>query len=104
RVVRAQPEQVLVRVVRVICLAVRLVRGREIVPGVRVLGMSLRLLERALHRRAVRRAAFAAEDVEVAAQEVAETGRAGADPEEDETGGEDEGEKDEHPLGLSAQA
>src|SRR5947207_1893664 len=85
-------------------LPVSRVRGRECSPCLWLLRMLLRPFQRVLDGRARRRAAARAEDVEVAAEEVAEAGRARPDAEEDEAGGEDEREEDEDPLRLAPQA
>src|SRR5205823_14325353 len=103
RVVRLQLEQMFVRLVRLVELPVARVRGRDCAPGLWILRMRLRPFQRVLDGRACRRAAARAEDGEVAAKEVAETGRARADAEEDEACGEDEREEDEDPLGLAPQ-
>src|SRR6266487_1023479 len=72
----------------------RLVRGREVAEGLRV----LRVLVDALLRTRDRRDTGAS----TAFQDVPESDTAGADPEAHETEPEDQGEEDEHPLRMSA--
>ena len=73
-----------------------LVRSREVVPGLRVGRILLRLLQRARDRRPARAA------LEEVVEEVAEARVvSGADAEEDEAAGEDDRQEDEDPLRLA---
>src|SRR5262249_37424647 len=79
-------------------LLVRLELRREGPPGCRVLRVLLRLLLQRGERAAAARAG------EQALHRIGDPGRAGPDADDDEAPREHEGEEDEHPLRVAAQA